>query len=110
MHAVQLIGKKNIGKDRAFAETELTHILVIDLHPDHISRLQVNSPLDSRKFASGDERNCFCQGCLSGSGQSFDQDVALGKECNQDEIGQVTVPYNKFTDLFRYCRMQPGYR
>ena len=84
--AVDLVDEDDVGEDGAGPELEVARLLVEDREAGHVGRLQIGCALDPCGARSVDAlRERAGEHRLGGSRHVLEEDVAVARECGQDE-------------------------
>ena len=98
--AVDLVDEDDVREDRAGPKLELPRPLVEDGEARDVRRLQVGRALDPLRDraldAPGDRPG---ENGLGGSGNVLEQDVAVARECRQDELDLVALAVDDGLDV-----------
>ena len=100
--AVDLIGQKNLRKDRAGKKRKSALALIVlgkNIRTGDIRRHQVGGELDAIEFQIKGGGQCFDEGGFSQTGDAFKENVAAGKEGHQKTVDDIGLANDYFGDL-----------
>src|ERR1700760_2092571 len=83
---VDLIREHKIGKDGSFANNKLMLLLVVDHCTDDVCRKQIGGKLDAAEIGMNGLSQRFDSQCLSKSGYTLQEDVAVTEQSNEQTI------------------------
>jgi hypothetical protein len=96
--AVDLVCKDDIRKDRSFFDRKSTFLLFVDLCSKDIRRQHIGSELEPLKACIQSIREGLDNGGFGESGDTFDEDMPVGKETNKQAFDKVLLTDDHFAD------------
>lgn len=99
---VDFIRKHEIGEDRALVNLELLALLGVDKSPGDICRQEVRSELNPAEPCIDSLRQCTDSQCLGKARNSFQEDVSIGQEADEEVLNKMLLAYYDLTHL--HCK------
>ncbi len=96
---VDLVSQEQLGEDGAGSEAELSGVLLVDRCPGNVRGHQVGSELDPVEIAAKDPAKHPDEERLAQSWNTFNQNVPLGKQGNEDPSDQLLLADVDLVDL-----------
>ena len=97
--SIDFIRQKQLSENRSGTESELLCFHVEDRGACNVRRHQVSSELDASEFAAQNFSDRPNEKSFTKARNTFDQNVAARKQCDQSSFDQFTLPDEDFADL-----------
>ena len=111
--AVDFVGKHEIRKNRAVLHVELLRALAVNKRANHVGGQEVGRELHAAKLSFNKFRQGLDSQCLGKSRHTFEQDVPVGQQGDEQGAHEVFLPHDgtrhavgEFADEARFAFYQ----